>query len=54
MPLYACRRWRGDPAPAEGQALAWAAAGELSSYEMPAADVPLVAPLVAALEGCKQ
>jgi 8-oxo-dGTP diphosphatase len=49
MPLYACRRWRGDPKPAEGQRLAWARADELGTFEMPAADVPLVAPLAAEL-----
>jgi 8-oxo-dGTP diphosphatase len=49
MPLYVCRRWSGEPKPAEGQRLAWVRGEELGGYEMPAADVPLVEPLLAAL-----
>lgn len=49
MPLYACRRWRGEPQSHEGQALAWARPGELHAYAMPPADAPLIAPLVALL-----
>ena len=42
MPLFACRKWEGIPQSREGQALKWARANELSSYPMPAADVPLI------------
>lgn len=49
MPLYECRRWVGDLKGAEGQQLAWVEAGQLASYEMPAADIPLVPHIVRAL-----
>lgn len=49
MPLYACRRWRGEPQAREGQALAWARASDLHAYDMPPADAPLIAPLIALL-----
>jgi 8-oxo-dGTP diphosphatase len=49
MPLYECRAWRGAPRGAEGQALEWVRGGELGRYEMPAADVPLIDPILAAL-----
>jgi 8-oxo-dGTP diphosphatase len=42
MPLFACYKWQGDPAPLEGQQLAWASCDELHAYDMPAADVPLI------------
>ena len=42
MPLFACRRWGGTPAPQEGQRLAWARVERLRDYPMPPADVPLV------------
>ncbi len=45
MPLYMCRVWRGTPEPKEGQKLVWAQVNQLSDYEMPPADVPLVAAL---------
>ena len=45
MPLYVCRRWNGIPAPLEGQALKWVAPSRLREFEMPPADVPLVAAL---------
>lgn len=45
MPLYVCRRWRGIPFPKEGQTLKWVRAVRLSDYEMPPADVPLIAML---------
>lgn len=50
MPLYACRRWRGEPQSHEGQALAWARARDLRAYAMPPADAPLIAPLIALLD----
>ncbi len=43
MPLFACRKWQGIPQPREGQSLAWVRGGDLRSYPMPPADVPLIA-----------
>ena len=43
MPLYLCRRWRGEPTAHEGQELLWVRPDELSSYAMPPADEPLKA-----------
>ncbi len=45
MPLYACRQWRGLPQAREGQVLRWVHPKDLHRYEMPPADVPLVAQL---------
>lgn len=42
MPLFACRKWDGIPAPREGQKLTWAAKNELIRFPMPPADVPIV------------
>ena len=42
MPLYLCRRWKGNVMPKEGQRLAWVRPDKLAAYKMPAADVPLV------------
>jgi 8-oxo-dGTP diphosphatase len=42
MPLFVCRRWKGNPTPRENQTLAWVRAAKLSEYEMPPADKPLV------------
>ncbi len=42
MPLFICRKWKGTPAPREGQVLKWARAKELRDYPMPAADSPLI------------
>lgn len=47
MPLYAVRRWRGEPVAREHDALAWAPPAKLEQYEMPPADGPLVAALKA-------
>ncbi len=49
MPLYVCRRWNGLVRPLEGQELAWVKPGKLSGYDMPPADVPLIAHLFDAL-----
>jgi 8-oxo-dGTP diphosphatase len=49
MPLYLCRRWRGEPQAREGQALAWRRPSELDAAIMPPADAPLIAPLIALL-----
>ena len=43
MPLWQVTEFSGEPVGAEGQALAWVDARELTTYEMPAADVPLPA-----------
>ena len=45
MPLYVCRVWQGIVRPCEGQKLLWVRPGELSNFEMPPADIPLVAML---------
>lgn len=46
MPLFVCRVWRGDPAPMEGQKIAWTPVNELDALEVPPADIPLVAALM--------
>lgn len=46
MPLYVCRRWDGQPASREGQALKWVRPGKLRSLAMPAADEPLIPALL--------
>ncbi len=43
MPLYVCRVWDGIPKARENQTLRWAGMAELGNFEMPAADLPLVA-----------
>jgi 8-oxo-dGTP diphosphatase len=43
MPLFACRKWQGIVTPQEGQKLAWVRSANLTDYEMPPADKPLVA-----------
>ena len=42
MPLFACRKWKGQVQALEGQALAWARPNELRDYPMPPADLPLI------------
>ncbi|MEI4232055.1 (deoxy)nucleoside triphosphate pyrophosphohydrolase [Roseovarius sp. D22-M7] len=42
MPLFACRKWDGIAQGLEGQALKWVRAGDLKSYPMPPADIPLI------------
>ena len=42
MPLFVCRKWAGIPRGRERQLLAWSHAKDLSSYPMPAADIPLI------------
>ncbi|MGH6826677.1 8-oxo-dGTP diphosphatase MutT [Methyloceanibacter sp.] len=49
MPLFVCRRWRGEVGPHEGQELRWVKPAELISYAMPPADEPLKAALPALL-----
>ena len=43
MPLYVCRKWKGQVRAREGQALKWVRPKELRVYPMPPADEPLVA-----------
>jgi 8-oxo-dGTP diphosphatase len=45
MPLYVCRVWKGEITPREGQQLKWVRPVRLGDYDMPPADVPLVAML---------
>lgn len=42
MPLFVCRKWEGIPHAREGQTLKWVRAGDLRSYPMPPADIPLI------------
>lgn len=42
MPLFACRKWNGNPQPREGQTLKWVKRNDLKNYSMPAADIPLI------------
>ena len=49
MPLYVCRRWEGTVTATEGQRLAWVKPNRLRDYDMPPADVPLIAHLMALL-----
>jgi len=42
MPLFACRKWEGQPHAKEGQALKWVRARDLRDYPMPPADIPLI------------
>lgn len=46
-----CREWGGEPHGAEGQQLAWVSARQLQDYAMPAADIPLVPPVLQAMQG---
>ena len=45
MPLYLCRKWRGEVRPREGQEIEWVRAARLADFDMPPADKPLVAML---------
>ena len=42
MPLYVCRRWKGQVKGAEGQETVWARPQKLRDYPMPPADIPLI------------
>ncbi|MCK8463248.1 8-oxo-dGTP diphosphatase MutT [Aliiroseovarius sp. S1339] len=42
MPVFACRKWEGQPKPQEGQSLSWARVDQLRDYPMPPADLPLI------------
>ncbi|PVM93927.1 8-oxo-dGTP diphosphatase MutT [Caulobacter endophyticus] len=43
MPLYLLRRWEGIVTAREHKAMAWVKPDKLCDYEMPPADIPLVA-----------
>ena len=43
MLVYVCRKWKGTPQPVEGGELIWARAARLRDYDMPLADLPLIA-----------
>ncbi len=43
MFVFVCRKWLGIPMPLEGQQLKWVNPKELSNYDMPPADLGLVA-----------
>ena len=42
MPLYVCRKWKGQPCVHEHQAIKWVFPAQLGAYPMPPADLPLV------------
>lgn len=42
MPLYICRRWKGEAEGKEGQEIKWVPARKLREYPMPPADKPLI------------
>jgi 8-oxo-dGTP diphosphatase len=46
MPLYVCRRWRGQVMSRETQALKWVRPQNLRDYPMPPADAPLIPALL--------
>ncbi|MEJ0050458.1 MAG: 8-oxo-dGTP diphosphatase MutT [Methylovirgula sp.] len=46
MPLYVCRRWRGQLMSREAQALKWVRPHNLRDYPMPPADAPLIPALL--------
>jgi 8-oxo-dGTP diphosphatase len=46
MPLYVCRRWRGQVMSREAQALKWVRPQNLRDYPMPPADAPLIPALL--------
>ena len=46
MPLYICRRCKGQAIGAEGQEIAWVRPLKLKNYPMPPADVPLIPHLI--------
>lgn len=49
MPLFVCRTWKGAPQAREHSALKWVKPEQLYDYPMPAADIPLIAQIRAAL-----
>jgi len=49
MPLYVCRRWKGEVRRLEHQALRWVRPVRLREFPMPPADIPLITHLIDAL-----
>ena len=49
MPVFLIRTWDGFPRGREGQGLAWVKPNRLRDYAMPPADLPLIAPILDAL-----
>lgn len=45
MPLFLCRRWEGIVQPQEGQRISWVRTKDLGTYQVPPADVSLIAQL---------
>jgi len=45
MRVFVCRKWVGTPQPRAHSALKWVRPQALRDYEMPPADLPLIAPL---------
>jgi 8-oxo-dGTP diphosphatase len=45
MPIWAVRKWQGDPSPQEGQDIVWVPPKDLANFPMPPADVPLIGQL---------
>lgn len=43
MLVFVCRKWNGTPMPKENQQLKWVSPKELSNYDMPPADIALIA-----------
>ncbi|NJM29525.1 MAG: (deoxy)nucleoside triphosphate pyrophosphohydrolase, partial [Rhizobiales bacterium] len=46
MPLYVCRRWKGQVQAMEGQALKWVKPRDIRKLAMPPADLPLIPHLI--------
>jgi 8-oxo-dGTP diphosphatase len=46
MPLYVCRRWKGEIAQQEHSGLKWVKPNRLRDFPMPPADEPLIAHLI--------
>ncbi len=42
MLVYLTHTWQGAPTPLENQEIAWVSAGELHTYPVPPADIPLI------------
>ena len=42
MPLYVCRKWKGEPSRREHAALRWVRPRDMGGYPMPPADLPLL------------
>ncbi len=43
MFVFVCRKWKGFPLPKEGQEIKWISPKDLSNYDMPPADLALIA-----------